>query len=258
MCLLLIAYQHHPAYSLVIAANRDEFYERPTAAARFWEDCPWILAGRDLEQMGTWLGITRNGRFAAVTNFRNPALNMEGAKSRGELVSRFLRENQQPRKYLETVRDERGLYNAFNLLVGDRNSLFYYGKTENRIRKLSPGVYGLSNSLLDTPWPKVVKGKNALEKYLQLSGSIDPEPLFSILADGKPAPDEELPSTGVDLEWERLLSSIFIAGKNYGTRSSSIITMDRKGHVVFLERSFHTHNPKEWEEVVFEFDVSTP
>jgi len=255
MCLLLIAYQHHPDYSLVIAANRDEYYERPTAAACFWKDCPWVFAGRDLEHMGTWLGITRSGRFAAVTNFRNPALNMEGAKSRGELVSRFLCGNQQPRKYLETVKKERGLYNAFNLLIGDRDSLFYYGKTENRIRKLAPGIYGLSNSLLDTPWPKVTKGKNALEKYLRSNGRIAPEGLFEILADGKQAPDEELPSTGVALEWERLLSSIFIAGKNYGTRSSSVIMMDKKGRVLFVERSFPTHNPKEWEEVIAEFDI---
>lgn len=255
MCLILAAYEYVPPYRLIIAANRDEYYARPTAGASFWEDCPDILAGRDLMQRGTWLGLTKSGRWGAVTNYRDPREFRPEAKSRGELVSRYLRAEQEASAYLLQVQAEESLYNGFNLLLGGPDSLWYYGSRGDGIRKLPPGLYGLSNHLLDTPWDKVEKAKAKLREALRESHKLNFEDIFAFLADTGAAPDDQLPDTGVGLEKERFLSSIFIAGADYGTRSSCIITVDRNNRVVLAERSYGPGNMQKYEDRMFQFKI---
>ncbi len=236
MCLILFAHRVHSAYPLVVAANRDEWFRRPTAPAGFWPDAPQVLAGRDLEQQGTWLGITRIGRFAALTNYRDPGSNRPDAPSRGALVSAFLRSQTPPLEYLERVRDEAARYNGFSLLVGDGAALCYFSNRESELRSLPSGVYGLSNSLLDVDWPKVQSGKARLAAAL--NGTLSAEALLDILDDTGLASDRELPSTGVSLEWERRLSSLRIVADGYGTRSSTALLVGADREVSFVERSF--------------------
>jgi uncharacterized protein with NRDE domain len=236
MCLILFAHRAHPAYPLVVAANRDEWFRRPTAPAGFWPDAPDVLAGRDLEQQGTWLGVTRGGRFAALTNYRDPGANRPDAPSRGALVSAFLRSRVPPGEYLERLRRDSSRYNGFSLLAGEGTTLCYFSNREGEIRSLAPGVYGLSNSLLDVPWPKVQAGKS------RLAAALDDCPnaaaLLDILDDTRFASDQELPSTGVSLDWERKLSSLRIVADGYGTRSSTALLVGADGDVSFVERSF--------------------
>ena len=239
MCFLVFSYAQHPRYRLVLAANRDEFYDRPTAPAAFWDDAPDVLAGRDLKGGGTWMGITRTGRFAALTNYRDPASIRSDAPTRGALVANFLTGTASPRAYLEHLRPEAARYNGFNLLVADADNLLYFNNQTLEIQTLAPGLYGLSNHLLDTPWPKVMRGKARLAD-LVAPDEADVEALLALLADDDLAPDDRLPDTGVGTSWERVLSSIFIKSENYGTRSSSIVLVDYAGHVTFVER---THRP---------------
>lgn len=236
MCLILFAHRAHPHYRLVVAANRDEWFRRPTAAAAFWPDAAHVLAGRDLEQQGTWLGITRAGRFAAVTNFRDPASHRAQAPSRGQLVSRFLLSSESPGDYLAALRAEAPRYNGFSLLVADRESLYYCSNREGAIRALAPGIYGLSNHLLDVPWPKVRQGKQRLAEALARGPNADA--LLELLADTGVAPDAELPRTGVELDWERKLSALRIVADGYGTRSSTVLLVGADGEASFVERSF--------------------
>ncbi|MCC6659029.1 MAG: NRDE family protein [Rhodocyclaceae bacterium] len=236
MCLILLAWQAHPDYPLVVAANRDEFHARRTAAADFWLDAPAVLAGRDLEAGGTWLGVSRGGRFAALTNFRDPGRNKPDAPSRGTLVSRFLAGTQTPQEYLDQIEASAASYNGFNLLFGDRHSLWCFSNCGEGKRRLDPGIYGLSNHLLDTPWPKVARGKSALTVALQALP--DEAALFTLLRDDRVAPDEALPRTGISLEWERLLSAAFVRMPGYGTRSSTVLLMDRQARLRFVEQSY--------------------
>lgn len=236
MCLILFAHRAHPAFPLVVAANRDEWFRRPTAPAAFWPDAPEVFAGRDLEQQGTWLGVTRHGRFAALTNFRDPGRHRPDAPSRGTLVSAFLRSPLAPGKYLADLRGQAARYNGFSLLAGDGASLSYFSNREGEVRPLGPGIYGLSNSVLDVPWPKVQSGKKRLAAALD--GSPNAEALLAILDDTELAADEALPSTGVGLEWERKLSSLRIVADGYGTRSSTALLVGADGEVSFIERSF--------------------
>ena len=239
MCIIFFAYECHPNYRLILASNRDEYYKRPTEPAKFWDSHPWVFAGRDLDMMGTWLGITKSGRFAALTNYRDPSLQMENAKSRGVLVGDFLCSDQSPETYLMEVAKKRERYNPFNLLVGDLEQLCYFNKLTAEILPLEPGIYGLSNHSLDTPWPKVQKSKQALADYLENNPQVDPERIFELLADAKPAQDQYLPSTGISKELEGLLSPVFIQGMdNYGTRASTVLLIDRHNHVFFQEKSF--------------------
>jgi uncharacterized protein with NRDE domain len=238
MCLVLLAVDSHPEYRLIVAANRDEFYDRPTSSAEFWADAPTVLAGRDLKAGGTWLGIDRRGRLAAVTNYRQGQRENPAPRSRGQLVTDFLAADISAMEHMERVRREADLYNGFNLLALDGGARFYFSNREGQIRSLTRGVYGLSNHLLDTPWPKVVSAKDTLGRLL--SGAVaDPVPeLFALLSNRSRAPDALLPFTGIAPEWERLLSSAFIVSKDYGTRSSTIVLVDRQGNVVFVERTF--------------------
>jgi uncharacterized protein with NRDE domain len=236
MCLILLAWRAHPDYPLVVAANRDEFFSRRTAAADFWDDAPEVLAGRDLESGGTWLGITRTGRFAALTNYRDPSRNKPGAPSRGELVSRFLTGNMAPQAYLSELESGADRYNGFNLIFGDQDGLWCFSNCGEGEQLLAPGVYGLSNHLLDTPWPKVARGKSALGAALQALP--DEAPLFGLLRDDRIAPDEALPRTGISLEWERLLSAAFVRSPQYGTRSATVLLRGKAGTLRFVEQTY--------------------
>lgn len=227
----------HPDFRLVLAANRDEYYDRPTTPLAFWDDEPYILAGRDLRGNGTWLGVTKTGRIAAITNFRDPNSANDNATSRGLLISNYLAGKKSPESYLEHVKTIGHRYNGFNLLAGNEHGLFYYSNKATGIKKIKPGLYGLSNHLLNTPWPKVEKGKAAL-KTLLAGKKIDIKNIFNILRDSSYPPNNKLPDTGVDLDWERTLSSIFITSENYGTRSSSIVLWERTGRISFIERTF--------------------
>lgn len=238
MCLILLAWRSHPGYPLVLAANRDERHARPTVPARFWEDAPEVLAGRDLEAGGTWLGVTRSGRIAAVSNFREPQLAPAGAPSRGHLVSEYLRADEPAAAFLDRLDPPAFRYPAFNLLVGDGDGIFYFTNRGAGPESITPGLHGISNGLLDAPWPKVERGKARLAHALETPGGPDLEALFALLADRTVPPDAKLPDTGVGLETERLLGPIFIVGDHYGTRSSSVIVLDDHGNLHFTERGF--------------------
>ncbi|WP_134701669.1 NRDE family protein [Ammoniphilus sp. YIM 78166] len=253
MCILFFAYDEHPKYRLVVAANRDEFFKRPTAAAAPWADQPDIIAGRDLEGFGTWMGVNRKtGYFAALTNFRGrpkDGHSERGFRSRGELVSHYLQRSEAPESYLSDVAQRVGAYQGFNLVLADSESMYYYSSTNNSIEKLSSGIYGLSNAALNTPWPKVEKGKVAFESALTAS-DINIYKLFQILVDAEVAADDRLPNTGVGLEWERTLSPIFINSPHYGTRASTILMMTYDHHIQFIERTYH-NSSCEWTEVSY-------
>lgn len=240
MCLILLAWQAHPRYPLVLAANRDEFFARPSAGAAFWEDAPHVLAGRDLQGGGTWLGVTRQGRFAALTNYRDPAQVRADAPSRGELVSRFLRGDESPDAYALWLAAAAPRYNGFNLLYGTlsgpQRSLRYFSNCGDAGRVLEPGIYGLSNHLLDTPWPKVARGKSELARAL--AALPEEAPLLALLRQDGIARDEELPRTGVSLEWERLLSAAFVRSPDYGTRSSTLLILDAEDDLHMTEVGF--------------------
>ncbi|WP_194789635.1 NRDE family protein [Pseudomonas sp. UFMG81] len=234
MCLIVFAWRPGHALPLIVAANRDEFYARPTQALTAWEDAPGVHAGRDLEAGGTWLGVGPGGRFAALTNIRDPGQPL-GPRSRGELVAAYLRGELAVEAYLDEVASRSAQYSGFNLLVGDGERLGYLHARAPAPRLLEPGVYGLSNAGLDTPWPKLVKARCGLQALL---ASADPQRLLALLADAVPAADGELPETGVGMATERLLSSVFIASQNYGTRASTVLIVDDQGRRRMVERSF--------------------
>lgn len=237
MCLILFAYQAHEHYKLIVAANRDEDYGRPAKSAHYWEDQPHILAGRDLSKLGTWLGVTTGGRFAALTNYRNPKERAVGKQSRGELVADFLKGDVRPDAYMREAAGKRADYPGYNLLAGDADELYYYSNVGNEIRRLEPGVYGVSNHLLDTPWPKVALGKKGLSEAIRAPREDLPDRLFALLQQSDVAPDEALPSTGVPLDLERRLSSIFIKSDGYGTRSSAVVLISER-EITFLEQVY--------------------
>lgn len=251
MCLINFQFKQHPKYKLIVAANRDEFYQRPTAAARFWDDEPTILAGRDLLQMGTWLGVTKNGRFAALTNFRDPSKPETGKISRGAIVKDFLAADMAARDFLKSLNPDS--YTGFNILLGDADHLFYYNNLENEIIEITPGTHGLSNHFLNTSWPKVEKGKRYLKEYADSHETFQLDSLFKILLDAEPALDHHLPETGIGIEFERKLSSMFIKTPDYGTRSATVLLVDYDNQVTFAERTYEKGEFKD--ERLFEFNI---
>lgn len=253
MCLLLFANRVHPRWRLIVAANRDEFHARPTAPADWWSDAPTVLGGRDLQAGGTWLGVTRTGRFAAVTNVREPQSYRVGAPSRGHLVSGYLAGSSLPVQYAAGLMPVAPAYNGFNLLVADAASLIYYSNRQPMLRTLPPGVFGLSNALLDTPWPKVVRGKEDVREIIAGPEEEMEERLFASLARRDPAPDAELPATGVGVERERALSSAFIVSDGYGTRCSTVVMMGHDGEVTLTERTTTLPAADGWTEVRHRF-----
>ena len=258
MCLILISYDMHPDYRLILAANRDEYYIRPTKPLAIWRDFPDVFAGRDLKSMGTWLGVTRTGRISAITNYRDPASHNENALSRGLLVSNYLCGKTPPKAYLEGLKDFALQYNGFNLLVGNVFRLYYYSNRKDSVTCLKPGLFGLSNHFLDTPWPKVEKGKTGLQTLLNDQQPILAKNIFHLLSDRSRPPDNRLPDTGVGLEKERMLSPVFITGSVYGTRSSSVVFIERSGMATIVERTFFVKNMEiaDQKTVSFRFMVS--
>jgi len=238
MCLLYLAACSHPRYRLIAAANRDEFYARPTARASWWEDDDRVLAGRDLEHGGTWMGATRFGRFAALTNYRDAGERIPGAPSRGLLVSEFLTGRASAEEFSGALVRRGGDYDGFNLIVGDGERLVWLSNRAGEPVTLAPGVHGLSNHLLGTPWPKLEGGLDEFRASLELEGDELVDASLSLLADRTIPPDDQLPDTGFGLEWERILGARFIVSPEYGTRSSSVVLLDREGGGLFVEQTF--------------------
>ena len=255
MCLIFLSVQNHPRYKLIIAANRDEFYQRRTAPAQWWQDQPGILGGRDLEAGGTWMAVSRNGKIALVTNYRDPKNIKADAPTRGHLVLDFLQNKTEPEAYIRDVEKKSGLYNGFNLLTGTVDDLWYTSNYKKGYTRLNAGWHGLSNHLLDTPWPKVVRVKEKMKTAAQKS-EILPDELMDILYDDVRANDDQLPETGIGLDRERALSSMFIKSPNYGTRCSTVILVDKNNHLLFSERVYNTltfqHSTNN-----FEFDLNS-
>jgi uncharacterized protein with NRDE domain len=238
MCVIYIAFGQHPDHPLILLANRDEYYARPSLAATYWDDFPEIYGGRDLVGGGTWLGVNQSGRVAGVTNYRDPSA-PTGIISRGQLVADYLRSNENPREYLEKVMQSGASYSGFNLIVGEISSrceqLFYCSNRGKGIIELSKGIYGLSNHLLDTPWPKVRKGKTRLASLLNVGNASD-DRYFEILADETLAEDDDLPSTGIPHEAEKAISAVFIRTPYYGTRGSTLVKFNPNFSWTFDER----------------------
>lgn len=255
MCLIIVAWKSHPDYPLVVAANRDEFLARPAAPAHWWTDSPDLLAGRDLEAGGTWMGVSRNGRFAALTNYRDPTRHLPGAPSRGALVRDCLTTSTATTPTLDRIAAISASYAGFNMLVSDGATLGIHESTTGSVRTLPPGIYGLSNHLLDTPWPKVQRARASfVEAITRLPNDAQ---LLATLADTTPAEDAHLPVTGVSPEWERWLSPAFIRAPGYGTRCSTVITQDRAGHIRLTESTW-SDDATLLSQVTHTYTASTP
>lgn len=260
MCLILFAWKSHPDYPLVVAANRDEFYDRDTEPMGWWPEHPHLLAGKDRADVigspGTWLGFTKTGRFAALTNVRAPSEKNPDARTRGELSLRYLTGQYKPHAYIQKNAKQFDQYNGFNLLMADlsdpKNAEMHW--VSNRLmmgqnirprkvfpeQALAPGVYGLSNAMLDTPWPKVNHRVAAFAQTLAMdSGQLkNSDHYLRVLADTHEASPQELPNTGVNKDWEKALSAAFIKTPAYGTRSSTILRVRKDGQFEMVERRF--------------------
>ncbi|MEF9996439.1 MAG: NRDE family protein [Burkholderiaceae bacterium] len=262
MCLIGLAWHSHPDYPLIVVGNRDEFYARRTRAAAWWGQAISLLAGRDEEAGGTWMGITRAGRFAALTNVRAPTGRNPHAASRGELVLSALQAKEPAANWLASQTPRLPGFNGFNLLVGDiwptaetdPALLYHSNRCESGSRVLAPGVYGVSNGLLDTPWPKLTQAVGRMS--LQIAQKVDAEKLMAIFSDRRRARVSELPSTGVAADWEHALSAIQIRAKGYGTRSTTVITVRADGLVNFIERSFDPLDPDSHTDRHYEFSLA--
>ncbi len=252
MCLILLAWQVHPKFPCVLAANRDEFHERPTRSAEWWTDHEGMLAGRDLKEGGTWLGVTRSGRFAALTNFRDPRLQRTDVRSRGTLVTDVLDSGRSVAESLAYLRSVAHDYNAFNMIFSDGERLGVFESVRGDGRELGPGIFGLSNDLLDTPWPKVRNAKSRLASALTDPHEVSA--LMNLLRDDRQAPDAELPETGISMEWERLLSSAFVRADRYGTRCSTVFRIGDDRHAHFDEWSWGLAG-EEIGKVGYQFDL---
>ena len=240
MCLILFALQQYEEFPLIVIANRDEYYARPTQSAHWWPDTPGIFAGRDLEARGTWMGVNKNGRFAAVTNVRQPGNLGPARLSRGKLTRDFLSSREPAESFLNSIEPDSDDYGGFNLLVGDSPELFFYSNRDRGIRHIPPGIYGISNGKFNEHWPKLESGKKALKNALQQS--IDGDKLMQILTDNSQAQDGLLSKTEVPLDIERLLSSRFIRSTDYGTRASSVVRFGRENQISFVEQNFDKAN----------------
>lgn len=238
MCLIFLALRTNKEYPFILVANRDEFYDRATEPAHFWPDAPAVVGGKDLKAGGTWLGVTREGRLGMITNYRDVANLNPHAPSRGHLVRDFLVQNQEPGEYLNRISETSSRYNGFNIMVGSPNELWYHSNYSSQIQTLSQGIFGLSNALLDDPWPKVVRGKAAFAELIQ--NKFTSEDLFAMMQDETLAKDDDLPSTGLPLDRERALSSMFIRTQGYGTRNTTVIKVHRSGTLQMEERTYLT------------------
>jgi uncharacterized protein with NRDE domain len=257
VCLILFAHHCRADLPLVLLANRDEFLARPSAALAPWVEAPDVAGGRDLVAGGSWLGVGRDGRWAAVTNVREGERTPPGGCSRGWLVRDYLRGSASPEEFASQLVPRGADYAGFNLLLGAGGELWYISNRSAAPMPLPPGCYGLSNGQLDTPWPKVARGKTALDRLLQ-QPLVTPEAGFRLLADTTPAPDRELPATGVPLAWERALSATFIVAPAYayGTRSSSVLLRTASGTTWLAERTF-AGGPEHWHQTTLLLSEAT-
>ncbi len=238
MCLILFAYQSHPEFPFILAANRDEYLNRPTEKLSFWEESPGLVGGRDLKSGGTWLGVSMSGRLAAVTNYREPGNEVSGAPSRGLLVKDFLMSDLSPSSFLDRIAEDAFEYNGFNLLVWENSKSAYFSNRSGKPgTPISAGIHGISNDLLDTPWPKVEVGMRMLRDLIE-SGRLNSQTMLDMLSSRESAPDDRLPDTGVGIKMERVLSPMFIRAAGYGTRSSSTILIDNDSIISFVERTY--------------------
>ena len=253
MCFIVMAYNYDPDYKLIFAANRDEFYERPSSAADFWKDEPSLLAGKDLKEGGTWCGITKNGRFAAITNYRDTKSIKKDVLSRGKIVTDFLLGTSSHELYSKGLADSADLYNGYGFIFGDKSELYFFSNRSKKINKIEAGIHGLSNHLLDTPWFKVTRGKELLKKAIDNKNTLADD-LFVMLSDKTPSPEKELPDTGLSKDLEKKVSSIFVETPDYGTRSSTVILIDKNDKVTFMERSLNNEN-KKWEVNAYRFEL---
>lgn len=254
MCLITFAYHQHPKYKLILAANRDEAYSRPTRGADFWPEHPEILAGKDLKAGGTWMGINRSGHFAAITNYRDPEISKPDPPSRGHLVLDYLIDSDAPLPYLRQKSQGADRYMGFNLLVGTPREIGYYSNQLPGVHSLTPGLYGLSNRFLDTPWPKIERSKKNLRELIE-EENVSEQTLFELLADDRKAPGDQLPDTGLPTEIEKKLSPVFIRTEEYGTRCSTILLVDQNDNVTFVERRFRDGTLEVTEENRFFFSI---
>ena len=260
MCLLAFRWLDHPTYSLIFAGNRDEAYARPTQPARYWDAYPNILGGRDLKAGGTWMGVTRSGRWSVITNVRDPSRQRPGAPSRGHLVTNYLQSADAPEAFACALAEETGRYNAFNLLVGSPSDCWYVSTEQESAEPVSPGIHGMSNAELDTSWPKTDRAKREMRQRTQPRATsngqskIKPEILLDMLDNREPYPPPTLPDTGVGLELEKLLSPMFITSGEYGTRASTVLLIRRDGHVTFAERTFERGEEKKTR--TYSFDIA--
>ncbi|WP_046181339.1 NRDE family protein [Domibacillus tundrae] len=249
MCLIAIAFRQHTDKPLIVAANRDEFYHRPTEVSHWWDNVP-ILAGRDLEKGGTWMGVSKNGRFCALTNYRDPNEQSAGKESRGHIVRAFLESHLTAEVFLNELDREKDRYPGFNLVAGTKDELYAYGsRSGEKPFLLPPGIHVVSNAFINTPWPKTVRAKEKMAAALNSR-----EELFDMLCDYTAADDSELPDTGVSIEWERLLSPIFIKSETYGTRSSTILEISKNHSAVWTERTVESTKPVK--EQTFSFKIN--
>ncbi len=242
MCIILLALNRHPQFPVILAGNRDELHARRAASGHFWADATRVLAGRDLEAGGTWLGVNRSGQWAVVSNIRGVTGTSAMARpttTRGALVRDFLRGEMGSETYIWHVHAERASFQPFNLLLGD-TSCAWYCSTCVPPQRLTAGIHGLSNAFLDTPWPKISRGVQALHGIVAECTSREAvtTALLHVLADRVQPPDEELPDTHVGLDRERQLAPIFVTGTDYGTRCSTVLTIDRVGRVSYVEQSY--------------------
>jgi uncharacterized protein with NRDE domain len=238
MCVILFATGAHARYPLIVAANRDEAYDRPAAPAGFWKDHREVCAGRDLSQGGTWLGLSTSGRFAAITNYRQARRAGDAPRSRGALTRDFLTGRDEAFAYMNEAARHGDAYGGYSLIAGTLERLYFCSNRGVAPHAIQPGVHGLSNRLLDEPWPKVLRGMSVLESVAEADEAALLHALFEVLADTAPAPDHLLPSTGITVDRERDLSALFIPGESYGTRASTVVLVREDGEVVFVEKSF--------------------
>ncbi len=253
MCLIVFSFQNHEKYPLILAGNRDEFYKRPTKQAEFWKDKPGILAGKDLEKGGTWLGVNRKGSFGALTNYRDMNNIKDNAESRGEIVVSCLESNLNTEQFIWDLDQNASNYNGFNLLAGNVNQLFHYSNETREYSEVKPGIHGISNALLNTAWPKVENAKNG---FTEIAAEREPdiEALFDLLHNKKRYPSERLPKTGLSEDMEIAVSSIFIETENYGTRCSTLLFIDKENKVTFIEKT-HRPEPENSDTVKYTFDA---
>jgi len=256
MCLIVFSYKNHSKYPFIFAGNRDEFYSRPTRTAHFWDTKPQILAGKDLKAGGTWLGISKTGEFAALTNYRDLNHPRNREKSRGELIPYILTTSEPEKQAVKNIISNGDQYDGFNMIAGNTDKLFYLSNIRESYEPIKPGVYGLSNAFLDTPWPKTEQSKKDFSNAI-LGNNPDEEAIFRFLKNPKTYPSDQLPNTGLTPEMEKAISPVFIETDKYGTRCSTLLMIDNNGQVTFIERTFPVDEQNSETEKRFQFKIKS-